>query len=115
MSDLLVFENRENYKKDTEQFIVGGASVSSILKKNKNILDVESALFTRFTNIVVPVGLHLHPIVLDDNNGDNEYDTLEGVMIDMKKFDNLFYSVGKDLGISKERTFKNRTVKNPTK
>ena len=32
----------------------------------------------------------------------------------MKKFDNLFYSVGKDLGISKERTFKNRTVKNPT-
>jgi hypothetical protein len=110
MTDVLMFENREN---DNQLFVVGGASVSSMLKKNKGILDVEGSLFTRFTNLVVPIGLQLHPIAADedkDYNNDTEINT-----IDSKRFDKLFYSVGKDLGISKERTYKNRTMKNPTK
>jgi hypothetical protein len=107
-----MFESREN-KKDEEPFIVGGASVCTMLKKSKNILDVEGSLFTRFTNLVVPIGLQLHTTRLDedkDYNNDNEIHT-----IDTKKFDQLFYLVGKDLGISKGRTYKNRTAKNPTK
>ena len=59
------------------------------------------------------IGLQLHTVVSDeekDYNNDNEIQS-----IDTKKFDQLFYSVGKDLGISKERTYKNRTMKNPTK
>jgi hypothetical protein len=113
MTDVLMFENREQYEKDTEPLVVGGASVCTMLKKSKNILDIEGSLFTRFTNLVVPIGLQLHTIVPDedkDYNNDNEIQS-----IDTKKFDQLFYSVGKDLGISKERTYKNRTAKNPTK
>jgi len=112
MTDVMMFETRENKEAD-EPFVVGGASVSSMLKKSKHILDVEGSLFTRFTNLVVPIGLQLHTVVSDeekDYNNDNEIQS-----IDTKKFDQLFYSVGKDLGISKERTYKNRTMKNPTK
>jgi hypothetical protein len=105
--------SREN-KKDEEPFIVGGASVCTMLKKSKNILDVEGSLFTRFTNLVVPIGLQLHPVGADEDKDANEMD-MEIQSIDIKKFDHLFYSVGKDLGISKERTYKNRTMKNPTK
>jgi len=112
MTDVMMFETRENKEAD-EPFVVSGASVSSMLKKSKHILDVEGSLFTRFTNLVVPIGLQLHTVVSDeekDYNNDNEIQS-----IDTKKFDQLFYSVGKDLGISKERTYKNRTMKNPTK
>jgi len=112
MTDLLMFENRKN-NEDEQQIIIGGASVSTILKNNKNILDVEGSLFTRFTNLVVPIGLQLYPVVI--NEEENEMDNNEIQSIDTKKFDQLFYSVGKDLGISKERTYKNRTAKNPTK
>jgi hypothetical protein len=114
MTDLFMFETRKN--EESEPFIVGGASVCTMLKKSKNILDVEGSLFTRFTNLVVPIGLQLHPVVSAedgneiDYNNDNEIHT-----IDTKKFDQLFYLVGKDLGISKERIYKNRTAKNPTK
>jgi hypothetical protein len=107
-----MFETREN-KEDEDLLIVGGASVCTMLKKSKNILDVEGSLFTRFTNLVVPIGLQIQTSTVDedkDYNNDNEIHT-----IDIKKFDQLFYSVGKDLGISKERTYKNRTMKNPTK
>ena len=98
----------------TEPLIIGGTSVSSMLKKNKNILDVEGALFTRFNNLVVPIGLQLYPIGIDD---DKEYihENMDEHAIDSKRFDQLFYSVGKDLGISNSRTYKNRTMKNPTK
>jgi hypothetical protein len=110
MTDLLMFENKEG----EEPIIVGGASVSTMLKKNKHILDVEGSLFTRFSNLVVPIGLQLHPVIV--NEEDNEIDNSNEIQsIDTKKFDQLFYSVGKDLGISKERTYKNRTAKNPTK
>jgi hypothetical protein len=107
MTDLLVFDNRET----DEQLFVGGMSVSTMLKKHKNILDIEGSLFTRFSNLVVPVGLQIQTNVVDENNTNDE----EGSFIDSKKFDTLFYSVGKDLGISKSRTYKNRTMKNPTK
>jgi hypothetical protein len=109
MTDAFMFENIEDKE---EPLVVGGASVSAMLRKNKHILDVEGSLFTRFTNLVVPIGLQMYPVAIDedkDYNNDNEIDT-----IDTKKFDQLFYSVGKDLGISKERTYKNRTMKNPT-
>jgi len=98
----------------TEPLVIGGTSVSSMLKKNKNILDVEGALFTRFNNLVVPIGLQLYPIGIDD---DKEYihENMDEHAIDSKRFDQLFYSVGKDLGISNSRTYKNRTMKNPTK
>ena len=106
-----MFENIVG-KEGDEPVIVGGASVSTMLRKNKHILDVEGSLFTRFTNLVVPIGLQMYPLATDE---DNEMDNNEPKSIDTKKFDQLFYSVGKDLGISKERTYKNRTMKNPTK
>ena len=111
MTDAFMFENIEAKESD-EPVIVGGASVSTMLRKNKHILDVEGSLFTRFTNLVVPIGLQMYPLATDE---DNEMDNNEPKSIDTKKFDQLFYSVGKDLGISKERTYKNRTMKNPTK
>jgi hypothetical protein len=111
MTDNFVFEDRQEGG-EQDNLIVGGMSVSAMLKNNKNILDFEGSLFTRFKNLVVPIGLQLHPmpeynIEQDDNE---EYNC-----IDIKKFDSLFYSVGKDLGISKSRTYKNRTMKNPIK
>lgn len=111
MTDAFMFENIVG-KEGGEPVIVGGASVSTMLRKNKHILDVEGSLFTRFTNLVVPIGLQLYPVATIE---DNEMDNNEPKSIDTKKFDQLFYSVGKDLGISKERTYKNRTMKNPTK
>jgi len=111
MTDLLMFENKETGA--DEQLIVGGTSVCSMLKKSKNILDVEGHLFTRFTNLVVPIGLQLHTIGVDDYNEIDDNNELHSINI--TKFDQLFYSVGKDLGISKTRTYKNRTMKNPTK
>ena len=116
MTDLFMFENREQYEKDIEPLVVGGASVCSMLKKSKNILDVEGSLFTRFTNLVVPIGLQLHTTVPDEDHNEMDYNNDNEIQsIDTKKFDQLFYSVGKDLGISKGRTYKNRTMKNPTK
>jgi hypothetical protein len=109
-----MFETRVN-KEDEESLIVGGASVCTMLKKSKNILDVEGSLFTRFTNLVVPIGLQLHPVVSAEDDNEMDYNNNEIHTIDIKKFDQLFYLVGKDLGISKERTYKNRTAKNPTK
>ena len=108
MTDLLLVNNRET----DEPLFVGGMSVSTMLKKNKNILDIEGSSFTRFSNLVVPIGLQLLQSAVDDNytNDDDECN-----FIDNKKFDVLFYSVGKDLGISKERSYKNRTMKNPIK
>lgn len=95
---------------------VGGMSVSNLLKNNKNILDVEGVLFSRFSNMAVPLGLHLYPIASDiDNSCDTDIDTENYQFINSKKYDDLFYSVGKDLGISKSKTYKNRTMKNPTK
>jgi hypothetical protein len=97
---------------------VGGMSVSNLLKNNKNILDIEGVLFSRFSNMAVPLGLHLYPIVSDaENSYDNrDIDITENhQFINSKKYDDLFYSVGKDLGISKSKTYKNRTMKNPTK
>jgi hypothetical protein len=120
MTDAFMFENIVG-KEGDEPVIVGGASVSTMLRKNKHILDVEGSLFTRFTNLVVPIGLQLYPVASVDDNEmdnepkDNEPKENEPKSIDAKKFDQLFYSVGKDLGISKERTYKNRTMKNPTK
>jgi hypothetical protein len=112
MTDAFIFETIESREND-EPLVIGGASVSTILKKNKSILDVEGSLFTRFTNLVVPIGLQIYPVAVDDK--DTIVDDIEPESIDAKKFDQLFYSVGKDLGISKERTYKNRTMKNPTK
>lgn len=103
--DMSMFENREDS-------IVGGMSVSNMLKNNTQNVDVEGVLFSRFKNIIVPLGLQLHPIILNDEP-DVEIETAG--FIDAKKFDQLFYSVGKDLGISTSRTYKNRTMKNPTK
>ena len=71
----------------------------------------------RFKNMVVPFGLHMQPIkenIEDAVDSLIEYTDVDEV-IDMNKFDKLFYSVGKDLGISKSRTYKNKTAKNPTK
>lgn len=93
---------------------VGGMSVSNLLKDNKNILDIEGVLFSRFSNMSVPLGLHLYPIASDTENSYDTY-TDNYQFINSKKYDDLFYSVGKDLGISKSKTHKNRTMKNPTK
>ena len=114
MTDLFMFETRKNNDNE-EVFIVGGASICTMLKNSKNVLDVEGSLFTRFTNLVVPNGLQLHNIIVNEDTDYNNDNDNEIHIIDTKKFDQLFYSVGKDLGISKERTYKNRTVKNPTK
>jgi hypothetical protein len=94
---------------------VGGMSVSNLLKNNKNILDIEGVLFSRFSNMAVPLGLHLYPIVSDAENSYDSDITENHQFINSKKYDDLFYSVGKDLGISKSKTYKNRTMKNPTK
>jgi hypothetical protein len=113
MTDLFMFENRQ-IGTESEPLIVGGSSISNMLKKSKNILDVEGSLFTRFKNLVVPIGLQMYPVSVNEDEG--FFDNLdESPCIDTQKFDQLFYSVGKDLGISKERTYKNRTMKNPTK
>jgi len=122
MSDLMIFENRKSLDNGgessldngSEPLVIGGTSVSSMLKKNKNILDVEGALFTRFNNLVVPIGLQLYPVGVDDDK-DYIHENMDEHAIDSKRFDELFYSVGKDLGISNSRTYKNRTMKNPTK
>ena len=116
MTDVFRFENIES-NENAEPVIVGGASVATMLRKNKHIFDVEGSLFTRFTNLVVPIGLQMYPTAVNEDNemDNNEPKDNEPKSIDTKKFDQLFYSVGKDLGISKERTYKNRTMKNPTK
>jgi hypothetical protein len=114
MTDMYEFKD---VNMDIESNIkIGGMSVSNLLKNNKNILDIEGVLFSRFSNMVVPLGLHLYPIASDtDNSYDTDIDTENHQFINSKKYDDLFYSVGKDLGISKSKTYKNRTMKNPTK
>jgi hypothetical protein len=116
MTDIYKFENREisenlpqinGFDEQVEQVIVGGMSVSTILKKSKKTIDIDSVLFNRFTNLVVPLGLQFCNILPDEEEAYNE---IKG-LIDNKKFDQLFYSVGKDLGISKTRTYKNKTSK----
>jgi hypothetical protein len=122
MTDFMMFETRgymnnggeSSLDNGSEPLVIGGTSVSSMLKKNKNILDVEGALFTRFNNLVVPIGLQLYPVGVDDDK-DYIHENMDEHAIDSKRFDQLFYSVGKDLGISNSRTYKNRTMKNPTK
>ena len=111
-------DDNDNDDNDNESNTkVGGMSVSNLLKNNKNILDIEGVLFSRFSNMAVPLGLHLYPIVSDaENSYDRDIDITENhQFINSKKYDDLFYSVGKDLGISKSKTYKNRTMKNPTK
>jgi len=107
----------DNDNNNESNAIVGGMSVSNLLRNNKNILDIEGVLFSRFSNMAVPLGLHLYPIASDiDNSYDRDIDITENhQFINSKKYDDLFYSVGKDLGISKSKTYKNRTMKNPTK
>lgn len=104
--------------KDNENTVGGGMSVSTLLKNNKNMLDVDGVLFSRFSNLVVPLGLQLYPHFANhdryDDNSENESDETSKFM-NSKKFDQLFYSVGKDLGMSNSKTHKNRTMKNPTK
>lgn len=68
---------------------------------------------SRFSNLVVPLGLQFYPISNETNDNDNDNENHQ--FIHSKKFNNLFYSVGKDLGIYKSKTYKNRTMKNPTK
>lgn len=114
MTDMFQFENKEAYNQN-EPITVGGMSVCSMLKKNKNILDIEGTLFSRFSNLVVPLGLQLHPVVNDNYENENHENYEINQFIDSKRFDQLFYSVGKDLGISKSKTHKNRTMKNTTK
>ena len=108
MSDFM-FENRE--PTDSDPLVVGGMSVSTLLQKSKRVLDVDGALFTRFTNLVVPLGLQRSTYIEQEDASESEI----GQLIDSKKFDQLFYSVGKDLGVSSSRTVKNRTMKNPMK
>ena len=107
MDSLYVFQNNDEY-------VTGGMSVSKLLHDKDDAMqtNTETPLFTRFTNLVVPVGLQLHRFAEEER----EYisDEISGI-IDSAKFDRLFYSVGKDLGKSKTRTYKNRTVKNPIK
>ena len=112
MTDMYEFKD---VNMDIESNIkIGGMSVSNLLKNNKNILDIEGVLFSRFSNMVVPLGLHLYPIASDkDNSYDTDTDNYQ--FIHSKKYDDLFYSVGKDLGISKSKTYKNRTMKNPAR
>lgn len=120
MTDIYEFKDvNMNMDMDIESNTkVGGMSVSNLLKDNKNILDIEGVLFSRFSNMSVPLGLHLYPIASDTENSydtDINTDKENYQFINSKKYDDLFYSVGKDLGISKSKTYKNRTMKNPTK
>lgn len=114
MTDMYEFKD-VNMDVDAESNAkVGGMSVSNLLKNNKNMLDVEGVLFSRFSNMAVPLGLHLYPVTSDAENS-CDADTENHQFINSKKYDDLFYSVGKDLGMSKSKTCKNRTMKNPTK
>jgi hypothetical protein len=104
-----MFQNSNN-----NEYVTGGMSVSKILYGYNAgpQSNAEMPSFTRFTNLVVPVGLQMNRITEEEN----EYNHHEiGGVIDSSKFDRLFYLVGKDLGKSKTRTYKNRTMKNPTK
>lgn len=115
MTDMYEFKDvniNMNNESDTK---VGGMSVSNLLKNNKNIFDIEGVLFSRFSNMAVPLGLHLYPIASDIDKSYDRDITENHQFINSKKYDDLFYSVGKDLGISKSKTYKNRTMKNPTK
>lgn len=65
----------------------------------------------RFENIVAPFGLPVISqtetnIYEEKNMDDNEYSS-----IDNKKFDTLFYSVGKDLGKHIPKNKQNKTAK----
>lgn len=110
MTDMYQFKDNT----DNENTLGGGMSVSTLLKNNKNIVDGIS--FSRFSNLVVPLGLQLHPhFMSDDRYDDNVENESNETFMNTKRFDQLFYSVGKDLGISNPKTYKNRTMKNPTK
>lgn len=115
MNDMYDFKDMDMNKDTNTDTKVGGMSVSNLLKNNKNILDIECVLFSRFSNMAVPLGLHLYPITSDTENSYDMDTTDNYQFINSKKYDQLFYSVGKDLGISKSKTYKNRTMKNPTK
>ena len=104
MNDLFEFQTLNN--NDGEVITGGGISVEKFLKQNSK----DGNMFHRFKHLVVPIGLPLHHTNASlGSTYDNDNDNVS--FISSKKFDNLLYSVGSDLGIAKARTSKNKTTK----
>jgi hypothetical protein len=94
---------------DSQVITGGGASVEKIMKDNSN--GNSNCLYTRFKNLIIPVGLPLQPRFSIDTDVLEEPDYERAAMISSKKFDDLLYTVGNDLGISSSRTSNNKTQK----
>ena len=107
MNDLFEFQTLNN--DDGEVITGGGISVEKFLKENSK----DGNMFHRFKNLVVPIGLPLHNIEHSgiSYNDSDDIDNENAALITSKKFDDLLYSVGSDLGIVKTRTSKNKTQK----
>lgn len=94
---------------DSQVITGGGASVEKIMKDNSK--SNSNCLYTRFKNLIIPVGLPLQPRFSIDTDVLEEPDYERAAMISSKKFDDLLYTVGNDLGISSSRTSNNKTQK----
>jgi len=94
---------------DSQVITGGGACVEKIMKDNSN--GNSNCLYTRFNNLIIPVGLPLQPRFSIDTDVLEEPDYERAAMISSKKFDDLLYTVGNDLGISSSRTSNNKTQK----
>ena len=102
--------------------LVGGKKLQNIARCQN---PAERDLFQRFAHYQIPVGLPLNKgimIHLEDNvvsepidkkkETENREQYFTYQMVDNRRFDDLFYSVGKDLGNS---VFKNKTKKRDRK
>lgn len=94
---------------DIQVITGGGASIEKIMKDNSN--SNSNCLYTRFKNLIIPIGLPFQPHLSIDTDILEEPDYERAAMISSKRFDDLLFSVGNDLGISSSRTSNNKTQK----
>jgi len=94
---------------DSQVITSGGASVEKTLLSSTN--DNSNCLYTRFKNLIIPIGLPFQPRFTIDTDILEEPDYERAAVISSKKFDDLLFTVGNDLGISSSRTSNNKTQK----
>lgn len=92
------------------EIFTGGKKIQKIARcQNKADEDHRRDLFNRFSNYQIPVGLPLNKMYLhhfedvvatDPIENEIREQNLTYQMVDNRRFDALFYSVGKDLGNS---------------
>lgn len=107
------------------EIFTGGKKIQQIARcQNKADEDHRRDLFNRFSNYQIPVGLPLNKMYLlhfedivsteppQKDEKQNREQNLTYQMVDNRRFDALFYSVGKDLGNSGlNKTKKNKKMR----